>query len=319
VGNDYRRSRTERRRSWYGLKAPVKRMLSWRIPHAVLRAVVGRWPALARLGRLPAPAALAEVEGEALGHRFVMLRPDRCEIAKELYWGKGRRPRPEDALAIDVFARLAGQSDALLDIGAYTGIFTLVGTAVSETVRAHAFEIVPHVFQALFANCVRNDVLHRATLHHVGIGAPGDSMRVPTGSGGSALPSYYSRSLHFEGGVLVEFVSLDSLIPLVPAAARVVAKIDVEGTEHEIFRHGQSFLTAYRPDVICEVLAEVAHHDELEGLLPSGYFRYLIVEESLSHRGRIEPDPRFRDWLFTPRSPDELASLGVPIAGSQGQ
>ena len=316
---DFRRSRTARRRSWYGLKAPAKRVLAWSAPHAALRAVARRWPALARSGRLPAPANLAEVEGEALGHRFVMLRPDRCEIAKELYWGKGRRPRPEDALAIDVFARLARQSDVLLDIGAYTGIFTLVGTAVSDTVRAHAFEIVPHVFQALFANCVRNDVLHRATLHHVGIGAPGDSMPVPTGGGGSALPSYYSRSLHFEGGVLVEFVSLDSLIPLVHAGARVVAKIDVEGTEHDVFRHGQSFLSSYRPDVICEVLAGVAHHEELEPLIPTGYARYLIGQESLSPRPHVEPDQHFRDWLFTARTRDELVSLGVPVAGGQGQ
>ena len=117
----------------------------------------------------------------------------------------------------------------------------------------------------------------------------------------------------------MEFVSLDSLIPLVPAAARVVAKIDVEGTEHDVLRHGQSFLGSYRPDVICEVLEGVAHHEELERLLPSGYSYYLIGEASISPRRRIQPSARFRDWLFTGRSPDELASLGIPVAGRQGQ
>ncbi|MGQ0669776.1 MAG: FkbM family methyltransferase [Actinomycetota bacterium] len=316
---DYRRSRTERRRSWYGLKRQVKRVLSLRLPHAVLRAIVRVRPELGRGGRLPAPARLREAEGEALGRRYVMLRPDRCEIAKELYWGRGRRPRPEDAFAIDLFARLAERSDAIVDIGAYTGVFTLVGTAVNPRIRADSFEIVPDVFQALFENCVRNDVLHRTTLHHVGVGRPGDLMRVPARTAGSALPSYYSRSLHFEAGVLVEFVSLDSLVPLFPPGNRVLVKVDVEGTENDVFRHGQAFLSSLRPDVLCEVLAGVADVEELQELLGSGYSYYLVRDSSLAPGATIEPSARFRDWFFTSRTPDELAALGIQIAEVQGQ
>jgi hypothetical protein len=95
----------------------VKAALARSIPHAAVRAAVRFLPGIDR-GRLPAPAALGEVEGRADGVAYVMLRPDRCEIAKELYWGRGRRPRPADAFAIDLVARFAREADLFVDVGA---------------------------------------------------------------------------------------------------------------------------------------------------------------------------------------------------------
>jgi FkbM family methyltransferase len=313
---DYRASKAGRRQSWYGLKKHVKRLVALRLPHAVLRGIVRFAPRLRRSGRLPAPARLKEVEGEARGNRFVMLRPDRCIVAKELYWGGGRRPSPEDDLAVELFASAAERSDVVLDIGAYTGIFTIVAVRANPGLEAHAFEIVPENFRALFDNCVRNDVLDRVTLHHVGVGAPGAAIRVPARSSGSALPDFYSRSLRFDAGARVRVVSLDSLVDRVPAGARVTVKIDVEGTEDEVLRHGEAFLDAFSPRILCEVLPE-ADAATLESLLAShGYRFHLVRDRDLLASPRIEPDESFRDWLFLAGDPaDELIPLGVPVAG----
>jgi methyltransferase, FkbM family len=244
-----------------------------------------------------------------------MLRPDRCVVAKELYWGGGRRPRAEDDLAIELFAILAEHADVMIDIGAYTGIFTLVGTSVNPSLEAHAFEIVPEVYRALFDNCVRNDVLHRVTLHHTGVGQPDLVIRLPAKASDSALPDFFSTRLHFESGVLVRLVSLDSLTGALPGGARVVMKVDVEGTENEIFRDGQGFLTTFAPDILCEVLHGVAEPSELMSLLePHAYRYYLIRETDVIAADRIEPHPRFRDWLFTTRDPDELRADGITVA-----
>src|SRR3954466_15978873 len=167
------------RQSWYGLKKYVKRALSWRLPHAFLRAAVRLRPSLARSGRLPAPASLREVEGVVRGTAFTMLRPDRCIVAKELYWGHGRRPRQEDAFALEVYAELSSRSDVALDIGAYTGIFSIVAAEANPFVDVHAFEIVPDVYRLLFENCVRNDLLDRVSLHLRGIGEDGARAILP--------------------------------------------------------------------------------------------------------------------------------------------
>jgi FkbM family methyltransferase len=312
---DFRRSALGRRRSWYGLKRHVKRVLSWRIPHRLVRGLARIRPSLARSGRLPAPSSLREVTGGVSGATFVMLRPDRCVVAKELYWGNGRRPRPEDAFALELFATMARRSDVALDIGAYTGIFTLGSAAVNPGIETHAFEIVPEVFRALFDNCVRNDVLERVTLHPTGVGEEGARMLVPASSSDSALPSFYSERLSFESGTHVRFESLDSLAGTFPSGARVVAKIDVEGTENVILRNGQGFLSSFRPDLLCEVLHGVADGEELEALLaPHGYRFYLVRERDLFPAARIEPSARFRDWFLTPRAAGELGELGIPVS-----
>src|SRR5207248_9707618 len=125
---------------------------------------------------LPAPRGLEEVVGRVDDETFVMLEPSRCEIAKELYWGEGRRPRAEDDNALEIVARLARSRAVFIDVGAYTGIFTLATTAVNAHIVAHAFEIVPRVADLLEANLRRNRVDDRVTVHREGIGISGASM-----------------------------------------------------------------------------------------------------------------------------------------------
>lgn len=303
-----------RRQSWFGLKRYVKLFLSLGLPNSFLRLVARFVPSL-RSGRLPAPARLREVTGVVGGATFAMLEPSRCENAKELYWGRGRRPKAHDRLALDTVAALAREADVFLDVGAYTGLFTLATTALAPTLQVHAYEIVPAVADALEANVARNGVEDRVVVHREGIGDEGATMRVPSGEGGSALPSFYSSRMRFDDGELVTFRSLDSVAGMLPQGDRVVMKIDVEGTEDAVFRSGQAFLRSFRPDILCEVLHEVADGALLEELLaPPSVRRYLVTDSRLEESERIEPHPTFRDWLFSPRTPDELRTLGLPVA-----
>ncbi|RCV53316.1 FkbM family methyltransferase [Marinitenerispora sediminis] len=315
AGVDYRRTAVGRRRSWYGAKRHVKRVLGWRLPNLAMRGAVRvAAPRLRATGRLPVPAAVPEVVGRVDGAEYAMLSPARCVVAKELYWGDGRRPHPADDLAVQLFARAARSAGAMFDIGAYTGLFTLVGTAVNPDLRAHAFEIVPEVFHTLFDNCVRNRVLHRTTLHHVGVGDPDTLVRMPARSGDSALPCFYSSALTFADGVPVGVVALDDFTDHVARGTRVLLKVDVEGTEDAVFAHGQDFLAAHRPDILCEVLPE-ADGRRLRALLePLGYRFHLVGERALAPAGQLDPHARFRDWFFTTRDTGELELLGIPVS-----
>lgn len=309
---DYRRTAKGRKRSWYGAKRYVKHALAWPGVHLVTR-VIAKAAGQNRAGRLPAPARLKEVRGTAHGESFVMLRPDICVVAKELYWGKGVRPRPEDALAVEVFAILATESRVVLDVGAYTGLFTLVAGKVNLQTRLHAFEIVPDVFEWLTKNCIRNNIFDRCHLHALGLGTPDTTVRVPSTSSDSALPSFYSTDLVFEDGVLVPIESLDSQISLITSGP-VLIKIDVEGTENQILRHGQEFLARFEPDILCEVLHGSANGLELEALLGSDYRYYLVTATHLQEQTSVEPNEQYRDWLFSKRDQVQLGSLGIPTS-----
>jgi FkbM family methyltransferase len=302
-----------KRQSWFGLKRYAKRFLSLRIPNALLRGAARFVPSV-RSGRWPAPANLTEVTGRVGNATFVMLDPARCENAKELFWGQGRRPLAHDRLALDAVAVLAKGADVFLDVGAYTGLFTLAVTAIDRKIKAHAFEIVPGVARALEANVRRNGTEDRVAVHREGIGPAGTTIRMPSGEGGSALPSFYSTTMTFGEGELIALRSLDSVAELIPEDARVVIKVDVEGTEDAVFESGQVFLQAFRPDILCEVLHGRADGEALDKWLePAVLGRYLVTDSALIERHRIEPDQRYRDWLFTRRSADELRHLGLLV------
>lgn len=303
--------RRARRQSWFGAKKHVKTTLSHPLIHPLLRLAAPRM-SRERMGRLPAPRELLEVKATVADGEFVMLRPDRCEVAKELYWGEGRRPDPADAFAIDLVVRLSADARTFLDVGAYTGIFTLATVANHPTLSAHAFDMVPPVVRMLRANLVRNGFANRTAVHQAGVGDPSLTARMPSVDSGSALPSFLSSDMEFDDGEDVGFLSLDSFT--VEVEGPVVMKIDVEGGETDVFAHGQSFLAAHRPDMLCEVLPDGDGPTLEEQLQPHGYRYFHVGADEVSERSRIVPDPGVRDWLFTTRTPDQLRDAGIPVA-----
>lgn len=319
---DHLRTLTARRQSWFGLKLPVKKALAQPMLHPLLRTVAPRLRGV-KIGRLPAPIELTEVRGRAGGTDFILVEPFRCEIAKEFYWGRGRRTEPEDAFALDLMVALSADAEAFLDIGAYTGVFTMAVLAANPRARAHAFEIIPAVVAGMEKNIARNGLSDRVTVHPTGVGSPDTWMKVPLGDGGSALPSFYSADMSFDSDAEVRFTSLDALLPdLLEETHRagvgedltVTMKVDVEGGENDVFAHGQEFLAALRPDILCEVLDDRAKPRELMRHLGGhGYHYYLVGEDRLFARKTIRPDPQLRDWLFTSKSPEQMRSAGYPV------
>jgi FkbM family methyltransferase len=306
-----------RRQSWYGAKRHVKRALAApgaaQLAHwALQRSGSGRSP-----DRVPVPWTVKRVAGRTALCEFTLLEPARCVVAKELYWGKGTRPNRADALALELFGLLARDATRVLDIGAYTGVFSVVAGRVSQA-RVDAYEIVPENAIALLRNLAANDLLDgRVHVHLEGLGASEHRIRVPTGSGGSALPDFYSASREFTSGVTVRVVTLDSRLHGFAATDRVLAKIDVEGTELDVLTGGARFLDQLRPTMLCELLPGLARTDDLDTLLLDrlGYSAFLLTDAGLRPHDRLQPHETFRDWLLvdTGRHPDVLAAVAAHL------
>lgn len=272
----------------------------------------------AHFERLPAPAHIRAVTARMNGVTFDMLGPDRCVVAKELYWGHGQRPKSADQMALDVFAALAKDAALVLDIGSYTGIFSLLAGRATSDSQIHAFEIVPEVAKAAIDNVVANDLLTRITVHLAGLGRDAGQVRIARGEGGSALPDFYSTKLRFNDGVQVPLYSLDAFDSTisVPAeeARRTLVKIDVEGTEDEVLRHGQQFLAHRRPDILCEILYDAADTNAVTAALaPCGYRYLLVQDDALVPQTQLHANKKYRDWLFTTLTDEELRQRGITV------
>lgn len=278
----------------------IKSLVSFPGVSQLAHYIVHRARPAANAARMPTPRGVRSVTARVRGRHFVMLGPDRCVVAKELYWGRGVRPAPADQKALDVFYDLATGSDLVVDIGAYTGIFTLVAAKASNTARIRGFEIIPANYLAAQANLIANNLVgDRVTMHLAGIGQAVTEITVPTGEGGSALPDFYSSGMTFGAGVSVPMTTLDELVDDVSDPQRVLLKIDVEGEEGSIIRNGMGFLRKFVPVILCEVLRTKADLESLNTCLQElDYEFYLVTDFGLKRQSTIHGDERFRDWLF---------------------
>lgn len=283
---------------WFGTKRLAKRFVRY-VPgyNRIVRQLVRAAPGSLWLRRLP--VAPVDVEVRIGSGSVFMVRPDRCEIAKQLYWTNGVREPAEDAVALELFERLARESDLAMDIGCNSGLFAMAAARANPACRVLAYDLLPEAIEVCFANLVRNNLVAQVEPSLRGVGQPGGRFRVPARVGGATMPSSVSTEFAFEEGVDVPIVSLDSLADAAVSARRVVIKIDVEATEHELFAHGQEFLVRYRPTIICEVLKRAKVDDYGPTLSRLGYRFALITEAGLEPRESLVPHPRYKDWLFT--------------------
>lgn len=311
------------REQWFGLKVLIKQIVRFvpgynRYMHW-LSAVLGERAWARRI-----PVVDEDVKVHVAGHTFWMVRPDRCEIAKQLFWSHGVRAPREDAATLELFASLCMDTDLVLDIGCNTGLFALTAAAVKPTARIVGFDIIPEAIQLFMFNILRNNYCAVTPLLR-GVGVPSTTFRVPVKIGGSSLPTALSTDFKSDSGVDIPIISLDSLLEFRPETGKVLIKIDVEATEHNIFEYGMEFIRACKPVFICELLprAQVLRFERL--LSSCGYSFYLITDSGLVRKKSLTPDHRYRDWLFTQESyPDGLcwriSGKGVPaVGGAKGE
>ena len=312
-----------RRQSWFGLKRPVKRVVALPVLNPLARAVVRRRSGEEAAARLPAPVTVRRVEGRVDDVRFTMNDPARCIIAKELHWGRGRRPRAQDHFALEVFARLARRTDRVLDIGSYTGVFSVVAAGANPQARVDAFEIVPSNFLACWGNVIANDLVGRVEVHLAGVGETG-TIRVPAGTGGSALPDFWSVEDQADGdeGVHVPVLDLGTALGMSrgPVAADGVhpgpplVKVDVEGHEGALVTAGRDVIAAERPTFLMEILPDADVGALVDVFAAADYGFYLITADRLVAHERPHGDADHRDWLICALTPDALESAGIPLA-----
>lgn len=319
---DSERTEQRRRQSWWGLKRPIKRAVALPGINQVARAVTVRRSGVDAAARLPVPSHVKQVTGRVDGVTFVMNDPAQCIIAKELYWGGGMRPRAQDQFALEVFARLAQRATQVLDIGSYTGVFSIVAAKVNRSVQVDAFEIVPSNFLAAWANVIANDLAGRVEVHLEGIGEEG-SIRMPVATVGSALPDFWSIEDGVEGeGVAVPILSLTRVMTRASVLhgrrdENVLIKVDVEGQETPLVVGSREHIESQTPTFLMEILpgAEVAELLEVFGSqrCHRRYRYYLITENRLREASTLRGEDSYRDWLITPHAPDELRDLGIDV------
>lgn len=285
-------------------KRVLRRLLAHSHINRAVTAVVKPW------ARSLSPSTLLRVPVT----RVVTVQSAYCEepvlldtagvdpIASMLYWKGCAGWEPE---TLPVFLRLINSGDTVLDVGANTGLFSLLAARRSSSVAVHAIEPVPRVFALLQANIARNHLTniscHRLALSNcegsLPMYVPEDDIPVMA----SLLPDWRPGS----DCIAVDTKTLDQFVTERGITNLGLIKIDTEGTENDVLAGAKTTLSTHRPFVICEVLSAGNTAAALtDQLAAADYLFFLLAENGPRATDRVLGNAvgACPNYLFVPRS-----------------
>ncbi|GAA2084251.1 FkbM family methyltransferase [Actinomadura alba] len=223
------------------------RHVFWRVPglQRLVRAGAGRgyvapavWRRLQPLGQwtLHAPD----------GTPFVYDAVEHDGLARHIVWTD---MRDWESTTQPVLFDLARRSEVFVDVGAYSGIYTLLACVANPRLRAVAFEPNPVKLPQLRSNVIVNGLQDRVTIVGKALAAEAGcaTLTIPSddsaASLGTARPSVRT--------VDVDVTTGDEALGDLPVG---LIKIDVEGFEPEVINGMPRLLRTWRPRIIAECL-----------------------------------------------------------------
>ena len=213
---------------------------------------------------------------------FVMESDGKDSVASAAYWvGLDSY----EGCSLRVFGHLAKQSREIVDVGANTGLFSLLAASLQPRGQIHAFEPFPEAARRLNVNLQANGFtnvnLVRAALSR----APG------------ILPLYYNEALRLTQGaslrggayatskVDVPVLRLDDYLQQSFTDEIDLLKVDVEGAEPDVLAGAEKVISRCHPEIITELLVRDCFPKLREFVQRHGYSAYRLAEDGIC------PDP----------------------------
>lgn len=198
-----------------------------------------------------------------------------------------------------VASLLAGERGFVLDVGANTGLFSLLAAATNPAIKVCAFEPLESVREILDANLALNPSLaNRISVYPIGLSETAGTFEFyETLNSFGLLPT--SSSLEIDhamqtGDYRSHHISTDTIDRWSERLYQdriVFIKIDVEGHEHAVLNGGKNTILHHRPFLTIEVLSPapvkliqkfLLECDYLDFVVTSGCLRYC---EGVRHHG----------------------------------
>jgi len=234
--------------------------------------------------------------------KLILQSNGRDTIASRLFWNSHQGHEPE---TVNVYRKLLNRSSVVIDVGASTGLFTLIAGQECPYGEIHAFEPVPETFDFLVRNINLN--------HFTNVTA----VRACATSFDGKIDLYLNESpaLHLTASVLAGYrassgaihapsITLDSYASKNSLDKIDLIKIDAEGSDDMVLAGAVNILKHQQPLIICEVLYD--HTDKLlQSFLEDTGYQYLSInDKGLQLRQKIIGDKnyKYRNYLLVPKS-----------------
>lgn len=222
---------------------------------------------------------------------------------------------------VTLFAGFARRSEVILDVGANTGLYSVVGSRAHPEARIFAFEPHPANFRRLECNLALNHAENvEALAQAVGAASGTVSFTVPADGAISMVSSPvhgFAAAFYPEPPrqITVSSVSLDDFVRERQLDRVDLVKIDVEYYEEEVLAGMVAILDRFSPVLLCEVFVydfvvenrpelrgqvDPKHHEAIEERLrQAGYSFYAVSETGLVRMETLFCPNHCSDFVFS--------------------
>ncbi len=235
---------------------------------------------------------------------FKMYSEGDDNIVHLLYYNKSYHEYKD----LKLFLQMAKKANVIFDIGANTGVYSILSNKVNPESRIFSFEPyqvnVTRLEKNLSLNDTKAEVVQKALGNEPGtiqFAVPANDSIADT----SSAEIEFSKST-YEGKIQwktiqVEQITLDAFIKEKNFDRVDLVKIDVEGYEEAVFKGGIDFFKRYKPVIQCEIFLNQRNKEFFETFLKeNGYTAYLILNDGLLNVGKeMLPNPGSLNYLFS--------------------
>ncbi len=215
------------------------------------------------------------------------------DIVAKIYFFFG--PDSYEPLSVALWTELAANApDAIVDIGAYTGLFSVIARRVNKRSPCLAFEPVPMIRARLLQNLALNRLSPTVEVEAFALS---DSARLSVinvgkgllhlDSGASLAVKPHKKSVAAE---VVQTITLDQYLGATPRARISLMKIDVELHEAEALSGARETIERMRPVILCEVDRTRSFKKVCEFFTASGYVVLVIDDIACTLIAQQTPD-----------------------------
>lgn len=182
------------------------------------------------------------------------LRHYGFEIENEIFW-KGL-DQGWEKVSIGIWKQLCPQAKVIFDIGANTGIYSLIAQTMNPDASIYAFEPVDRVYEKLVENCRLNGFpvtcVEKAASNYTG------KARIYDTTDAHALSVTVNKNLHDPDRPVIEkeisTITLQQFIEDAGINRVDLIKMDVETHEAEVLEGFGEYLNRFRPSMLIEIL-----------------------------------------------------------------
>ena len=211
---------------------------------------------------------------------------------------------------LSAWEQITKKKKLVLDVGAYTGVFSLIASRKDGSLRCVAFEPNPVSYGKLVENIDINNAAHRVKTINVGLGerAGHISLVVPALRTGSSAVQLKTSMINRDTQEWLEIrdIKIDTIDSVLSAESNSVdaIKIDVEGYELNVLKGATERLKSDKPIILLECLSFLELEEISKFLETFGYSleKSLDGDPMTEHLNESINDlTRARNYIFNHR------------------